>query len=46
MDMDLFFKELMKKEEVKHIPVEIICRVVICVFEVINSGECFFREED
>lgn len=41
MDTDKLYKELVNKEDIQDIPIETICRVAICVIEIINSGECF-----
>ena len=44
MDMKKLYKKLLNTEEIKDIPIETICRVVVCLFEIINSGECFYKE--
>ena len=45
MDMNKLYKILMNMDNIKDIPIMTVCRVVICVFEIINSGECFYKEE-
>lgn len=42
MNMEKLFKNLIDKDVLKDVPIDIICKVVICVFEIINSGECFY----
>lgn len=46
MNMEKFFDKLIDKEEIQDLPIETICKVVVCVFEVINSGDCFYREDE
>lgn len=46
MDMEKFYKLLMGSEDIGNIPLDHILRVVVCVFEIINSGECFYKEEE
>lgn len=43
--MEKFYKLLMGREDIGGIPLDYILRVVVCVFEIINSGECFYKEE-
>jgi len=43
--MNKLYKILMNMDNIKDIPITTVCRVVICVFEIINSGECFYKEE-
>ena len=43
--MEKFYKLLMEKEEIKDIPIDHILKVVVSVFEVIDSGECFYKED-
>lgn len=38
-------KKLFESEEIGDIPTEYVIRVVSLVFEIINSGECFFFNE-
>jgi hypothetical protein len=45
MDMEKLFDKLTENEEIKDIPVDYIFRITICVFEIINSGECFYKED-
>ena len=43
--MEKLYDSLMEKEDLKDIPIDYVFRVVICVFEVINSGDCFYKNE-
>lgn len=45
MNMELLYKKLIGADELQSIPITTICKVVICLFEIINSGECFYKEE-
>lgn len=45
MNMEKFFDKLITREEIQDVPIESICKVVVCVFEIINSGECFYETE-
>lgn len=45
MDMEKFYKLLMGREDIGGIPLDHVLKVVVCVFEIINSGECFYKEE-
>lgn len=38
-------KKLFESEKIENIPLEYVIRVVSLVFEIINSGECFFENE-
>lgn len=40
--MELFFDKLIDREEIQDVPLDSILKVVVCVFEIINSGECFY----
>ena len=46
MDVKKLSDLIIKKEDLKDIPALIILRVVACVIEVINSGECFFDRKE
>ena len=46
MDMDKFYKLITSDEDLKDIPLIYIMRVAIAVFEIINSGECFYELEE
>lgn len=46
MNMELLYKKLIDNDNMKDIPIETICKVVVCVFEIINSGDCFYKEDD
>lgn len=45
MDMKKFTDLLLKREELKDIPITIIARVVSSVFEVLNNGDVFYKEK-
>ena len=45
MDMEKLYDKLMQCEEIKDIPFIYIFRVVVAVFKIINSGECFYERE-
>ena len=45
MDMEKFFDNLIESEDLKDIPIDFIFRVVVRVFELINSGEFFYFKE-
>ena len=38
-------KKLFESDEIKDIPLEYVIKVVSVVFEIINSGECFYTDE-
>ena len=46
MDMDKFYKLITSDEDLQDIPLIYIMRVAIAVFEIINSGECFYELEE
>lgn len=46
MDTDKLFKALTSNEDLKDIPLTYIMRITIAVFEIINSGECFYQLEE
>lgn len=35
-------KKLFENEDIKNIPLEYVIKVVAVIFDLINSGECFF----
>ena len=41
--MKKLFEKLLENENIKNIPLKDVIKVVIAVFETINSGECFFE---
>lgn len=41
--MKKLFKRLLENEDIKNIPLEHVIRVAIAIFEIINSGDCFFE---
>lgn len=43
MDMKKLFKKLLETEDIKNIPLEHVIKVFAAIFEIINSGECFFE---
>lgn len=46
MDMDKLFKALTSCEDIKDIPLTYIMRITVALFEIINSGECFYNLEE
>ena len=46
MDTDKFYKLITSDTELQDIPLIYIMRVAIAVFEIINSGECFYNLEE
>ena len=46
MDTDKFYKLITSNADLQDIPLTYIMRVVIAVFEIINSGECFYNLEE
>lgn len=44
MDMRKMIDLLLKKEDLKEIPMEYIFKVVCSVFDVLNNGNVFFKE--
>ena len=45
MDTEKLWNKLMENENIKKIPLKDVIKVVIAVFEVINSGECYYTYE-
>lgn len=45
MDMKKLCKLLFENENIKNIPLEYVIKVVAAIFEIINSGECFYENE-
>ena len=46
MDMRKLCKKLFENEDIKKIPLKYVVTVVHVVFELINSGECFYKNEE
>ena len=46
MDMNKFCDKLIEDENLKDIPLTFVFRVVLSVFSLIESGECFYENED
>lgn len=46
MDMKKLCDILIQREDIKDIPIIYIFRVACAVFDVINAGECFYKEEE
>lgn len=46
MDMNKFYECLVNDDFVKDIPLSIVLRVAVVVFEIINSGKCFYELEE
>ena len=45
MDMKKLIDLLLKREELKEVPISHIFRVVSSIFDVINNGNVFYKEE-
>lgn len=39
-------KLILENDDIKNIPLEYVVKVIAVVFEVINSGECFYEREE
>lgn len=46
MDMEKLFDKITENKDIKDIPIDYVLRVAIAVFEIINSGDCFYKEGD
>ena len=46
MDMSLFFEKLMSDKSINDIPAEMIIRVAVVVFNIINAGECYHEKQE
>lgn len=44
MDMKKLIDILLKSEELKDIPMDLIFRVVSSVFNILNNGDVFYKE--
>ena len=42
--MERFFDNLIESDDLRDIPIDFVFRVVVKVFELINSGMFFYRE--
>ena len=38
-------KKLLENEDIKDIPLEYVIKIVAVLFDIINSGECFYKDE-
>ena len=45
MNTEILFDKLVEHKDLQDIPIDHIFRVVICVMQIINSGECFDKED-
>ena len=45
MDMNKLCEKLIKDENLKDIPFTYVFRVVFSIFAIIDSGECFYKNE-
>ena len=45
MDMEKLFDKITENKDIEDIPIDYVFRVAIAVFEIINSGECFYKDE-
>ena len=43
--MEKLFEKLFENDSIKNIPLEDVISVVTVVFNIINSGECFYEKE-
>lgn len=46
MDMKKLCKKLLENEDIKNIPLEHVIKVLAVIFDIINSGECFYERSD
>ena len=46
MNMNLMCEKLISHPDLKDIPLIFILRVAIAVFEIINTGECFYERSE
>ena len=46
MDMKKLCEFITQREDLRDIPITYIFRVAYAIFDVINSGECFYKEEE
>lgn len=46
MDMEKFCDKLIQDETLKDIPLSIVFRVAFSIFSIIDSGECFFNNDE
>lgn len=45
MDMKKFYKRLLNDETIADIPINFVFRIVLSVFEIIGSGECYYKDD-
>ena len=45
MDMTKFYDRLLNDETISDIPIEFVIRIVLSIFGIINSGECYYENE-
>lgn len=45
MDLEKLCKEVMARDEMQDIPIIYVFEVIMCVLDVIESGECFYNTE-
>ena len=45
MDMTKFYDRLLNDETISDIPINFVFRIVLSVLGIINSGECFYRND-
>jgi len=43
--MEKLYDKLMASEEIKDIPFKYVFRVAVCLFKIINSGDCYYINE-
>ena len=45
MDMTKLYERLLNDETISDIPIEFVIRIVLSVFGIINSGECYYKDD-
>lgn len=45
MDMTKFYDRLLNDETISDIPISFVFRIVLSVFSLINSGECYYKDD-
>ena len=42
MDTEKLWNKILENDDIKKIPLKDVIKVVIAVFDIINSGDCFY----
>ena len=45
MDMTKFYDRLLNDETIADIPINFVFRIVLSVLGIINSGECYYKDD-